>query len=155
MTGDESAEGTEVSCQYEILTAPTQAVDALPVPITTTFTISPLGISGIVESMAVGSWGDLPGGLDPLRLDLDGGEVGFDHVAEPFLKWLAANRPDVTCLAQTLERGWCGAWPSPENVEGPFQNVEEWTGVGHLISQYAQEWAAYLQENNCGYLDGC
>ena len=47
VTDDQSANGTTVSCDYDTLDAPTQAVDALPVPTTTRFTVTSRGISEI------------------------------------------------------------------------------------------------------------
>ena len=98
-----------------------------------TLTRTPAGISEITETY---------------------GEVDFDHVREPFRRWLEANRPDFTCLAQTLEGGWCTDYDD-EDSEERFGDVALCTDLGRIIAQYAEEWAAYLQENNCSYLGGC
>ncbi len=133
LTDDQSPEHTLITCVYEIVDAPTRAVNAPSVPVTMMLTLTPAGISEITETY---------------------GEVDFDHVREPFRRWLEANRPDVTCLAQTLEGGWCTDYED-EDSEERFGDVALWTDLGRIIAQYADEWAAYLQENNCSYLDGC
>lgn len=118
------AEDTYVACDHETLDALTQAVDALPIPTTTSFTVTPLGIA---------------------ELHFGYGSPDFTHVGFPFRSWLASNRPDVTCLAWYADDGSC--------VEAA--TVAEEREDGLLLAQYAQEWAAYLEEKGCGYLDGC
>jgi len=129
LTDDQSPERTLITCVYEIVDAPTRAVNAQAVPVTMMLTLTPAGISDIDETY---------------------GEVDFDHVREPFRRWLEANRPDVTCLGQTLGGGWCDDYDDQEETR-----FAPWTDLGRIIAQYADEWAAYLQENNCSYLDGC
>ena len=73
------------------------------------------------------------------------GTPDFEHVGVPFGSWLATNRPDVTCLAWYADDGFC---------EEPA-TLEEHREDGRMVAQYAQEWAVYLEENGCGYLDGC
>lgn len=120
----QSADGTSVVCDHEMLDALTQAVDAVPVPTTTTFTVTPSGIT---------------------ELHFGYGSPDFTHVGFPFRNWLASNRPDVGCLA------WYGGAVSCPELE----TLEEQREDGLLVAKYAQEWAAYLEENGCGYLDGC
>ncbi len=47
----------------------------------------------------------------------------------------------------------------PEDLEavgfGNWTTVEEAEQNGVLIAQYAAEWATYLNDNDCGYSDGC
>jgi hypothetical protein len=129
---DPSAKATQVTCIYDIVDAPTRAVDALPVTTTATFTMTRAGISEIAESYH----------------DMD-----FDHVREPFRRWLQANRPEVNCVDQSLELGWCDEYASQEPER--FGDVQQWTETGRLVDQYAQEWATYLETNGCTYLDGC
>lgn len=69
----------------------------------------------------------------------------FEHVGGKFISWLAANRPEVTCLAWYADDGSCVDTTS----------VLEIREVGLMVARYAEEWAAYLDENGCGYLDGC
>ena len=124
---DQPAESMVVSCVFETLDAPTQAVGAPPVPTTARLTITTRGLSRVEE--------------------IYDGEIDLEHVGEPFRNWLAANRIDENCLAQSVGNRWCDEWRSGD--------VEEWREVGRLIAQYADEWAAYLKENACTYLDGC
>ncbi|MGB7861229.1 MAG: hypothetical protein WBM90_12080 [Acidimicrobiia bacterium] len=118
------ADGTSVTCDHETLDALTRAVDAVPIPTTTTFTVTPSGIA---------------------ELHFGYGSPDFTHVGFQFQRWLADNRPDVGCLA------WYGGDESCPELE----TLEEQREEGRLVAQYAQEWAAYLEENGCGYLDGC
>ncbi len=128
VTEDQPVEGTTLSCDYETHDALTQAVDALPVPTTATFTVTPLGISEIHVTYAP----------QPLQPD-------FEHVGGKFISWLALNRPEVTCLSWYADDGSCVDTTS----------VQEIREVGLMVARYAEEWAAYLDENGCGYLDGC
>jgi hypothetical protein len=125
---DQPVEGTTLSCDYETHDALTQAVDALPVPTTATFTVTPLGISEIHVTY----------GPQPVQPD-------FTHVGGKFLSWLAFNRPEVICLSWYADNGSCADSTS----------VEETREVGLIVARYAEEWAAYLDEKGCGYLDGC
>lgn len=129
---DQPADGMTFSCDYETLDAPTQAVDALPIPTTTSFTITSLRISDIQQTFNPSNTG-----------------VDFLHVGRPFHGWLAANHPDLTCLAVSERSASCDNWA------GSFTSVEKATEQGQLVPQYAQEWAAYLEENGCTYLDSC
>ena len=63
----------------------------------------------------------------------------FNTVGRPFTSWMSANHPDVT------ESVGFGNWTTTEEAE---QN-------GTLTAEYAAEWAAYLQANDCAYDDGC
>jgi hypothetical protein len=38
---------------------------------------------------------------------------------------------------------------------GNWTSIEEAEQNGTLTAQYAAEWAAYLEANDCGYDDGC
>ncbi len=57
------------------------------------------------------------------------------------MDWMAVNHPDIV-EADTVEFG-------------NWDTVEEATANGLLTAQYAVEWATYLTENGCTYLDGC
>ncbi len=129
VTEDQPVEGTTLSCDYETLDALTQAVDALPVPTTATFTVTPLGISEIHVTYAP-----------------EPGQPDFEHVGGKFISWMAFNRFEVTCLAWYVSR-------STSCVDST--SVQETREVGLMVARYAEEWAAYLDENGCGYLDGC
>ena len=128
LVDDQPARGTTVACDYETLDALTQAVAALPVPTTTVFTLTSSGISRIHHVYAP-----------------QAGQPDFVHVGEPFQAWLAANRPDVTCLWWYVARFACE----------DLATVEQYRETGSMIAELAQEWAAYLSANGCGYLDGC
>ena len=67
------------------------------------------------------------------------GQPDFDTVAIPFESWMMENHPE------DADAVGFGNWTSTEEAE---QN-------GVLTAQYAAEWAAYLEENGCHYLDGC
>ena len=69
------------------------------------------------------------------------GVLDFTLVGEPFTAWMAANHPEIVA-AGTVE---FGNWAT----------VEEAKANGLLTAQYAAEWAIYLTENGCTYLDGC
>jgi hypothetical protein len=129
VTEDQPVEGTTVSCDYETLDAPTQAVDALPVPTTTRFAIAPTGISEMHTSY-----------------ESQPGQPDFLHVGEPFQKWLAADHPEFTCLALSEANGSCDDSPTSD---------EAITEKGLMTVRYAQEWGAYLKANGCTYLEGC
>lgn len=73
------------------------------------------------------------------------GNPDFTHAGLPFIAWLDAHRPDVNCLAFYADDGSCTEASS----------LEEIRAEARLVAQYAQEWAAYLEEHDCGYLDGC
>ncbi len=59
--------------------------------------------------------------------------------SDRFNRWIAEKRPEA------IEATAFGNWTT----------VEEARQTGELRAQFAQEWADYLQENNCGYVDGC
>ena len=67
------------------------------------------------------------------------GQPDFNTVGRPFDRWLTEHHPEV------FDSIGFGNWNSIEEAE---QN-------GLLTAQYAAEWAAYLDTNNCTYLDGC
>ena len=54
---------------------------------------------------------------------------------------MAANHPEI------VEAGTVGF--------GTWGTVEEARANGRLTDEYAAEWATYLTENGCTYLDGC
>lgn len=118
------AEGTSVTCVHETLDALTQAVDATPIPTTTTFTVTPSGIT---------------------EVHFGYGSPDFTHVGFPFRSWLAANRPDVSCLA----------WYAGDESCNELTTLEEQREDGRLVAKYAREWAAYLEESGCSYVDNC
>jgi len=69
------------------------------------------------------------------------GTLDFSHVGDPFSAWMAVNYPEIV-EAGTVEFG-------------NWDTVEEAKANGLLTAQYAAEWATYLTENGCTYLDGC
>ena len=75
-------------------------------------------------------------GITALRSSF--GSPDFNHVSDPFDDWMAANHPDV-------EGFGFGSW----------ETVEEAETSGILRAQYAAEWATYLEDKGCTYLDGC
>lgn len=79
-------------------------------------------------------------GITELRFDHDE-EINFNHVAIPMATWLANNHPDVS-QAGTVGFGY-------------WTTIEEAAENGRLTRLYATEWANYLAENDCTYLDGC
>lgn len=135
-TDDLSTTDRTLSCDYGFLDAPTQAVGALPVPVTATFAITPLGKINKLQ----------------VTYDAAGAGVDFLHVGRPFARWLSANRPEFASLAITDEPQGVGRGEEP--VADCCQSMSA-TEVGRLRVQYAQEWAAYLEENGCTYLDDC
>ncbi len=66
------------------------------------------------------------------------GQPDFNHVGDPFEVWMQANHAEVD--VESL--GW-------------GESIEEAEVAGVLLAQYAAEWAAYLEANDCTYLDGC
>lgn len=134
LVDDQPAEGATISCDYERLDAPTQAVGALPVATTSRFTVGAIGISEIVDYHGYGT-----------------PRAAFLHVGEPFRRWLQSNHPDETCLAvSALNRGQCDEW-----AEIGWTSLARAREDGVLVAQYAREWAAYLEANDCDYLDRC
>ena len=67
------------------------------------------------------------------------GTPDFTHTGFPFRRWMEANHPDDADAT-----GCCAG-----------DTVEESTARGELRAQYAQEWAAYLEANECDYRDPC
>lgn len=65
----------------------------------------------------------------------------FNHVRNPFNAWLAVAHPDIF-EAGTLN---FGAWA----------DAAEARANGALVAEYAAEWASYLEENGCTFLDDC
>ncbi len=63
----------------------------------------------------------------------------FLHVGAPFNRWLDQNHPGIR--EATSFRKWT--------------TVDEAREIGALQAEYAQKWAVYLDENGCGYLEGC
>jgi hypothetical protein len=66
------------------------------------------------------------------------GQPDFNHVGEPFEVWMQANHAEID--VESLDWG---------------ESIEEAEVSGVLVAQYAAEWAAYLEANDCTYLDGC
>jgi hypothetical protein len=67
------------------------------------------------------------------------GSPDFNTVGIPFDRWMDEHHP------QDAEAAAFASWDS----------VEEAKANGAVVAIYAQEWAAYLQENDCTYRDGC
>ena len=77
-------------------------------------------------------------GIAALRYTL-GAQPNFAYVGDPFIAWMRANNPEDT--GRTIFHAWT--------------TIEEAHEYGLAIAKYAQEWAAYLEANDCTYLDGC
>ena len=77
-----------------------------------------------------------PGGISDHRLVIGLGSLPYGSIF--FQRWVLKNHPE--------DLG---------EVGDDFTSVEEARHSGLLIRQYAQEWGAYLQANNCTYTDGC
>lgn len=78
-----------------------------------------------------------PGGI--IMLSYSYGNPNFNHVAGPFDKWMTTNHPEA------VDDVGFGSWETPEEAEAS----------GILTAQFAAEWSAYLEANDCTYLDGC
>ncbi len=63
----------------------------------------------------------------------------FNTVDIPFNSWMTVNHPE------DLEAVGFGNWTTVDEAE---EN-------GILTARYAAEWATYLNDNGCGYSDGC
>lgn len=63
----------------------------------------------------------------------------YRQLGLPFEAWLKKNHPEDAHIAGGLQ---------PTTVEASITR-------GALRTQYAQEWGAYLQANDCNYLDSC
>jgi hypothetical protein len=72
------------------------------------------------------------------RLGYIYGQPDFNHVGIPFERWMQANHAEDD--VGSLDWG---------------ESIEEAEVSGLLLAQYAAEWAAYLEANDCTYLDGC
>jgi hypothetical protein len=124
---DQPTRDRTVSCDYGLLDAPSQAVGAPPIPVTTRFTVTPLGKISEVQ----------------VTYDSANTSIDFVHVGRPFGQWLQTNHPDFADLAAT-----------DQPVASCCESMSA-TERGTLKAHYAQEWAAYLEANDCTYLDGC
>ena len=69
------------------------------------------------------------------------GALDFTYVGGPSTVWMVANHPEI------VEAGTIAF--------GNWDTVEEARANGLLTAQYAAEWATYLTENDCTFLDGC
>ena len=67
------------------------------------------------------------------------GNPDFNTVGIPFDSWMTVNHPE------DLEAVGFGNWTTVDEAE---EN-------GILTARYAAEWATYLNDNGCGYSDGC
>lgn len=77
-----------------------------------------------------------PDGIE--RLESDFGDPDFGVYAEPFYAWMQAHHPDD---AQAVV---CCGWDSVEDAQQS----------GELVAQYADEWAAWLEDNpSCTWRD--
>lgn len=77
-----------------------------------------------------------PDGIE--RLESDFGDPAFNVYADPFYAWMQAHHPDD---AQAVV---CCGWDS----------VEDARQSGELVAQYADEWAAWLEDNpSCTWRD--
>ena len=71
-------------------------------------------------------------------------------MGNPFGLWLHANHPDQTCLAVSGGNRQCEEW-----ADIGWTSVARAREDGVLLAQYALEWAAYLEANDCTYLERC
>ena len=78
-----------------------------------------------------------PEGISSFRFDY--GNPDFGDVGDPFDTWMAANHPE------DVEAVGFGNWTT----------VQEARQNGTLTAEYAAEWAAYLDANNCNYRLTC
>ena len=76
-------------------------------------------------------------GIVSLRFRYSGPD--FLNAAEPFNAWIAKYHPDA------VEATEFGGWAT----------VDAAKQAGRLQAQFAQEWAVFLDENGCGFEDGC
>ena len=67
------------------------------------------------------------------------GQPDFNTVGVPFARWMEANHPE----------------DAADSLFGSWDSVEEAKQNGILRVRYADEWAAYLEANNCTYRDDC
>lgn len=65
----------------------------------------------------------------------------FNHVRDPFNSWLAGTHPEVFEAGTLNFAAWADAAEAEAN--------------GALVAEYAAEWASYLEENGCTFLDDC
>lgn len=63
----------------------------------------------------------------------------FTVAGDPFIDWMTVHNPD------DVEAAEFGSWTT----------VDEARATGLIRAQYAREWAEYLKQNRCTYLDGC
>jgi hypothetical protein len=115
----------QVGCEGANYDTLVQAVGSPPVPANVTMTIGPDGIAELLYA-----YGDPELSTSTLS--------GFNHVGRPFEVWMQANHAEVDM--ESLDWG---------------DSIEEAEVSGLLQAQYAAEWAAYLDANDCTYLDGC
>ena len=73
------------------------------------------------------------------RLSFVHGQPDFLHAGIPFERWIAENHPEA--IEATALWGWA--------------TLEEARQTGVVTAQFAEEWAIYLEENNCTFVDGC
>ncbi len=75
------------------------------------------------------------GGIEKMSWDYGG--PTFSYVSAPFTRWIAANHP-----GDEANRLW-----------GDTQ--EEALANGLMVAEYAAEWAAFLDANDCEFNEGC
>ena len=132
VTAEVSGAVVTVSCRHDNLDALVQAVDGPPVPITLSLAVTPDGISAWVRIFG-----------QPFRPD-------FDTVGIPFDRWMTVNHPE------DLEAvGFGNDLRELPSVGKLWTTVDEAEENGILTARYAAEWATYLNDNGCGYSDGC
>ncbi len=132
VTAEVSGVAVTVSCPHNNLDALVQAVDGPPVHITLSLAVTPDGISAWVRIFG-----------QPFRPD-------FDTVGVPFDRWMTVNHPE------DLEAvGFGNDLRELPSVDELWTTVDEAEENGILTARYAAEWATYLNDNGCGYSDGC
>jgi hypothetical protein len=78
-----------------------------------------------------------PDGID--RLTFSHGQPDFLDTGLPFEQWIAENHPEA--IEATALWDWA--------------TLEEARQTGVVTAQFAEEWATYLDENDCTFVDGC
>ncbi|MGI9606214.1 MAG: hypothetical protein ACR2P0_08760 [Acidimicrobiales bacterium] len=139
-TVDPAAEVTLFTCTYGFRDAPTLAVGAPSIPVSTLFAVT---ASGRINAIQVN--------YDPDESITD---EGFVHVGRRFGRWLNANHPDFVDLAISDEFFGGRNQPALKPDRMCCESMSP-TEIGELKLEYAQLWAVHLEENDCTYLDGC
>jgi hypothetical protein len=129
-----------VQCQTENQDALIQAVSRPGVPALVSMVIEPEGITRVGFAYS----------YDPANENLDHNDCGparcFSDTGVPVALWMGSQNPDVGDVVTI------GELPSGFLRWTPITEARE---SGARVAEFAAEWAAYLEANNCTYLDGC